>query len=706
MALLVVLALVGAAGVPRLTLDPQAPFQLPADHPTAVATQTVRDATGGDDVVLVALYGDQSLLAPDGVAAIEAIREALAGVPALEGVRAVTTAPLLATRDGLLTAETPLLPTPTDDAAARVLADPFTVGPLIGADGTIAIIPGWIRRDGAGPALVAQATQALADAETRATPAGAAVSKAVNEARLAVVLSQEEGPPDAAVARRLTALASADGPAAALVAEWLATATSMADDPASAALTQVRQALTAVPLPDGVQATVLGAPAVAEAAEAAFPLAVGLLLVGLALAGALAAGLMGSVAHGARAAAGVGLAALLAAGLMGWAGVPLHGVSALAIVAAAGLAGLLGAAGEGSLRPIAVAGLPTLGVCLGMSAVEGALLAGLAGAASGVVVGGTLARLGAPLRPEGRSIGGPSALMSPALQAAAVLALGCAASLVRPVGLDPARLLDARDPVGAAVSALDARAGMGAPAQLVFTGVGDRPMAAPEALATLQAAQAALSADEAVRATVSWADFLGAIHQLVSGEQGLPADAALVDQYLLLFGRPDATRPLVATDLSVGSGLVRLAPGQAAALARLTRVLDDSPVALGGEAVVIAVASERTARAAGAGLLLCILLALGLTLRQQREALDDLLFTATAVIAGAAAAAWWAHALTLEALLAGALIFGAARSPGSPPAALLLGGLLAMLSPVVPIASLGLGLAAGGATLLGLRALR
>ena len=707
--LLALLALLGAAGLVRLTIAPAAPYRLPPEHPVERATLALREATGGDDVLLVAVFAERSLLDEQGVRAIEAIREGMASTSALEGVRAVTTAPLLAIRDGVLSAETPLLPTPSSDAAERVLADRFAVGPLVGETGRVALIPGWIRRLDASAALVARATNALKDPALRATEAGGAVSRAVNEARLAALLGGGGDSPDTAVAAALRGLA-AGGVAAELVSGWEQAAERAAADPAGEALGQVRQAVGAVVLPDGLRAVVLGAPAVTEAVAEAFPVGVALLLLGLALGAGLASGRShDGLGPGVRASGAAVIAALITAGVMGWAGAPLHGVTALGPVLAAALAGVLAGAARDARLQTPVGVLPLLGLAVGMMPVEGGLTAGLAGVTAGALVGVLVRSVEGTPRAVSPGPGGPRAIWSPAAHGALILALGCGASLVRPVGLDPGRLLDGRHAVGAATAALDADAGMAAPAQLVLVGEGDRAMAAPASLRALRDAQGILEAAEGVRGTVSWADFVGSIHELVgqAAPASLPEDPALVDQYLLLFGRPDATRPLVAPDLSVGSGLVRLEPGQGARLARLAGLLDGSPVSLAGEATRIAVASRRTVRVAAGGLLVGLLLAalLAVGVDRSRGALEDLLVTTSACLVAAATAAWWANTVSLEALAAAGLVFVAGRA--LPRAGLaLLGAGLAALSPVVPLAALGLGVAAGGAALLGLRALR
>lgn len=705
LAALVLLAVAGASGALRLVLDADAPFRLPDDHPVEQATVALQAATGGDDVVLVALYGGD-VLSADGVAAIEAVRAGLAASASLDGVRAVTQAPILAVRDGLLTVETPLVPTPADGARDRVLADRFAVGPLVGEDGTVALIPGWIRRQEAGPALVARATAALKDAELRATPAGAAVTKAVNDARLAVVLGNAEGPADAAVEAALRTLAT-EGPAVALVGQWLQAAEAAATDPEGAALADARAALAAVTLPAGLHAEVLGAPAVAAAAAEAFPQGVALLLIGLCVFAGLAAAVNpGGALAALRSVVAVSLGALAAAGGLGWLGAPLHGVTALAPIIAGAVAGLLASGGPRPVPVVAASVLPLLGLGIALSPVDGGLRAGLLAVGAGVLVGVLLWRGddSAPL--DVGTTAAPKELVSPVLQAGLVLAVGCGAALIQPAGLDPARLLDARHPVGAATAALDTAAGMGAPAQLVLTGDGERPMAAPSALAELRAAQDALEAQEGVRSTVSWADCMAAIHERVSGAApgALPDEPALVDQYLLLFGRPDATRPLVSRDLAVGSGLVRLQPGEGARLASLARTLP-GPVRLGGQAVRIATAAERTAHRAAVGLLIGLALAMALVVRS-RPTPEVVVSTVAACLAAAAATSWWAGALSLEALVAAGLVFAAGQGTHARSGALFLGAALAMLSPVVPMASLGLGLAAGAAALLALRALR
>ncbi len=681
-ALLLVVAL-AAAGLPRLVVDPLAPFRLPGGDPVEIADRALRASTGGDDLVALVVWDERGPLDAAGIGAVDALLEALLAEPALVRSRAVTRAPILSGAEGVLTAVTPLHPTPAPDdleAALRtVLADPFAVGALVTPDGSMAMLPSWIARAPADEALVAIAGKALADPAVRATEDGRACGQAVDQARLAVVLGDAAGPADAEVGRRLEALAEAGN---ALAAGWARRAKELADDPEGQALEAVRRASTSVALPDGLTVAVLGEAALRDELAERFPLGVGVLVAGL-LIGLLAAGAGASRWRGPLLAT-AGVTAV--AGGMGWAGAPLHGQTALMLPLAALLPGASAGGGATTWRT-ALAVAPLVGLGAALTGTPGALAGALL--AAGAVLG---AGLLAPSAPEARQ-SGPR---EPASRAALlVLAAGLALSGSRPLGLNPARQLDGRSELGRVTAALD-RFGMGAPAQIALLGDAPRALALPAGLEALARGQSALQADRSVLATVSWADFVARLHGVVSGGTGLPDDAALVDQYLLLFGRPDDVRPLVAPDFRVGGGILRLRAGEGAALGRLAGPVGDTGAIVTGGAARVARAGWLAARRAGLGAALAAVLAallLAFVGGGRTRALSGL--AAAAVAVGACGA--WVGAVGVEAALAGAGAW--CLTLQAPPRGRLagLGGLCALLSPVCAVAGFGLGLAAGAA---------
>ncbi len=681
------LALAAAAGLGRVTVEPDAPFVGESESPLEVADRALRATTGGDDLVVVVLRDSRGPMGPDSVAAVDGVYEALTAEPALARSRSFTRAPILASDEGMITASTPLHPLPSGpafaSARARVLADPFAGGTLVTPDGTLALLPSWIHRPSPDDALVGIASAALQDEAIRATDEGKAARQAIDAARLAVVLGDRAGPADVEVARRLRELAEGDN---ALVRGWLDQVSALVDDPESAALEAARRALVSVTLPAGVHGGVLGEAAVRGELAAAFPLAVALALAGILLGLGGVLGVAEGVAAAARATLAGGIGAAAVAGGLGWVGAPMHSWTALAPIAGAALAGLA-ASQSPSVNRILGALMPVGGLALGLRHGPGATAAWLL-----VVV----VTLGAAALPTGRSPGRPLDRMPvasrPWMGACGLTLVALSVVVPRPLGMDPGRQLRRSHPIGSLMAALDAY-GMATPAQIALEGEGARALARPEALRTLRSAQDELEAREEVAGTVSWADFVAALHAAGSGADGLPGDPALVDQYLLLFGRPDEVRPLVAEDLSVGGGILRLAPGQGARLGPLA-----GPV---GEGVLITGGAARVARAGWLAARGALWAVLGLMLGFGWLAVRDRGVTETG-LAGAAGSAGAlavcslaAGSLGVEAFVAGAIVWAMTLLGGGRAALVGVGAALALMSPVVIVGSLGLGVASG-----------
>ena len=665
-------ALVLGAGIPRLVVDPAAPFALPEDDPVRVATEAMTAATGGDDVVLVALYRPEGLLDGPGITAIEALRERLEREPGLERVRAVHRTPLLSNEGGVISAVTPLWPVPEgvelEAARARVLADPFAVRSLVGPEGRVAVLPAWVKRASAETLLASIAAKELKDEAVRTTPAGMAAKGVVEAARLAVALGDEEGPADAVIAKRLLALD--ENP---LVRSWQDQAELTARDPSAAALAGARRALAGVELPPGARGAVLGQAAVEDVAGKAFPLGVGVAL--MAILGALTVLGLARGGDGLRPALLGTVAAVAVFGALGWSGGPLHGLTGLLPLGAVLVAGL------GTRRvplPVVLAAVaPLAGLALGARA-PGLLVGLLVLVALGIAAGVTAPDGARDLVPRSRAA------------ALVMAALGLLALALTPLGMDPSAVLGEGVPEGALTARLQDAGGMAAPASLVLVGDGPGALARPESLQALADAQGALAEEDGAAASTTWADFLARLHGAVSGgEVGLPPSEALVDQYLLLFGRPEETRPLVASDRSVGGGFLWLEEGQGARLGALSGLVDGGPVVVAGAAASLARAARLEARSAalfgGVGLLLGVILLL--------VGGRDPLVPLAAALCGAAVTALLAGAGGWEACFVGACGFGLA---GASPRTLRLagvGGAAALASPVLGLLATGAGLA-------------
>lgn len=675
--------LVAAGGLLRLEVDPQAGLSLDPQDPVESADRTLRTATGSDDVVAVVLRRSQGSLGAADFAAVDAVFTALVTEPSLTRTRAVTRAPVLGGESGVLTATTPLHPLPTADgfdaALGTVLADRFSVGTMISPDGTLTVLPSWVRREAAETLLVGIGSKALQDEATRTSEHGAQAKRAIDEGRLAVLLGDAAGPADAEVGRRLSALAEQGN---SLARSWAVQAHELASEPDAAAFSAASRALAGVSLPSGLVGTVIGASAVESALSEAYPLAIGLLVAGLLL-GVCLAGWRDSRSL-TPALVSLGAAGFVAGG-MGWLGVPMHGTTALLPAMAVLLSGAAAAGTTPALRTgmamtpliaLALTSAPTPGLSQGLLLCVAAVLG----------AGFAVTHPSAPEPTTG----------SPGLRSALVAGLVGAAVLgSQPVGLHPGGLLDRRAPLGQAMAALDAF-GMATPAQLAFDGGEARALARPEHLATLAAAQRSLEANRAVLATVSWADFVQALHHAVSGAHELPSDPALVDQYLLLFGRPDDVRPLVAPDFRTAGGLVRLAPGAGARLGALAGPVADGPVVLTGAAARVSragwLASRRALAGGGAGIVfaLCVLGAFFGGVHRRSAAIG----AASAVVA-AAIAAGWAGAVGVEAALAACTVWALCIVGIRPAVWAGVGAAAAVVSPVVPVAAFGLGLAGG-----------
>jgi len=661
-----------AAGLPRLQLDGEASLRLPDDDPIRQRTAQVEAATGGDRL-LALVARDPQLFSAEGLARVAAARAVLESAPGVARVASLDTFSVPAEVDGAVTGRSPLpapgAATPATWAAARreFTADPLALGALISPDGRTTAVVGWVDERSGDATLVATVQRALS---AQPGPAEAeAVRKAIGDARLAVILGQTEGPPDAAAARAIRALSSPP---------WLTAAAAAAleeeRDPMGAALAALQEA----ELPPGWG---IAGPRATEAVLARrLPVA-----TGQALAGLLAVfGLVLAASGGRR--VSPSLAAPVAAfggclGASGWLGLALGPLPVAAGLAAAATAVVVD-------RGHPVAALPLLGALVGSGwAPAGPALA--AAAAAGLTSAWLLAgrELTVPEPPTPRATAG---------LAAATLALVAGfAAATTPLGQDAATLIDRRTAEGLATARLaDAGAAPGAVAVLH-----GEPGAAldPAALAGLRVLQDRLELDEAVLGTASWADLLARIREAVVEEAGLPGTAEEAEQLLLVFDRPEATRPLVALDRSLAVARLRLAPGGGAHLARLAEAVPG----LAGGGVEIAVAAARRTRGMLWGLVVGALFAVGL----RRERSPALRGAAGAAVAAATAGAW-AGTLGPEGCLAAAVAGGAGLVGGGRWLAVAAVGLLPLgLHPWVPGQGMLIGLGAAAVALVALERL-
>ncbi len=698
------LALLASAGMGRLTLDGDAPWTLPPDDPLVAANARLNAETGGDDLLAAVVVdrrgGAFGLLDDEGVAALDAVRRAVADTPGLVRARSLLTAPLVDSRDGTLTASTPLAPPPSDPegwAVARrmVHADPF-VKQLLSGDGRVASTVGWIDRGSRDAILVRTVDRALRTGSLR-PEAAAEARELVSAARLAVALGDAQGPPDAAVARALGASPR--------VAELglLEAAEAQAADPAGVALQGLQARLDALELPAGVRVSVAGPRASEDALERETPRAVRLaLLAVLATAGLAGARIRRRPAEGLAAVVGGALAFGGVLGLCGWLGLGLHPwLAILALLVAAWTASLV-VAGRGQEWRLAPAVAAPAGLVLTFGGGPGVAAAGAGGLALGLALAAAFA---GPAEPRPPRRGG-----WPWLVALLVATVALSGVVSRPLGLDPARMLSPRHPVGAATEALARGTGTAPGAFVLYEGGASRAVARPSSLSAIAALQQALLADEAVAGTASWVDLVAGLHRAVAGPDAgpLPTDPALVEQYLLLFGRPAETRALASADLDLAVVLLRLAPGGGARLAALSDRFpagDDAATLVGQSVAMARAGRDRSVRAAW-GLLAGLAILVG-SLARRSAGLAVVAASCGAVALAVAAVA--GGSVGVPALLAGGVVAGGSvatlsgasgRVAGAP--ILALAALAASPVTMFSIVALGVGAGLGAAVVVGI----
>lgn len=693
-----------AVGLPRLTVDGARAFALPPGHALPALNDQLDAATGGDDVIVLvtwpdALPAEGTGLHPAVVARTVAIADALVGLPSLRRTADPFSAPLVVEADGAVTTITPFAPPPEwgteawTAASEAVLKSPFVGGQLVAHDGSLAVVVAWIERGSLDERLAGGAASALGDPEFRGTPEGLALQQLVNRARLAVALGEATDPASTVVAGRLRDLAGGgDAPGSSRAKEIVAAAEAAHADPEAAAHADLDAAIASLPVIEGATTALVSAKLFEDTLGGIVPRAVQKGLVGMSFMLFVVVGWMRK-SPGPTLTAGLVPPVAVAAtfGLFGLAGIPLT----VPVV----LAGLVGGAWAGWLAAAAASGTPApVGSHIILAVAALAWGAGLTDSGTGfapnlaVLIGSIVGvAVGPLLVPETPPAPPARSTWRWLPYVAAFLILGGVRLVLGlPVGLDAGGLVSYSHSVGSASAALASTTGTSPAAFVVYRGE-PGSAARPGALQALRLAQDSLRVEEAVRSSTSWADFVGTLHSMVSGARPgeLPSDPALVDQYLLTFGRSDHLDPIRSPDLSVATATVRLQPRGGAHLGRLAEALpaEGEAVSLAGEAVAVSLAGRRSARrmlqvgAVVFALIVVLLIALP-SVSGPRDLLGE--------------------ALGLGAVGAVALIVGAAGIAGaitpSAVAAALMAIAFAAAGRALPLAAVG----AGSAVLLGL----
>ncbi len=673
--------LIGLFGLGGLHEDGAQAFRLEHDSPLVQLNAALVEKTGGDRLVLAMLRNEAGLLDEAGVAAIEQVRGIMAATPGITRVQAVHVVPLLESVDGTVKAVTPLSPPPADSAGwaaarSRVLNDPLLRDQLISADGKSALVVGWVQPIEEAEVLAAEAQHALRNETFRSSPAGQRIQQQINAARMAVALGEVSTSPQAEVGRRLSALLTEGGPGSAELARWQSLAEQLQHDPDAAVLSSLEAAVAEL-APAGGTRVRLFSPRMlqdgyADAFRDTMVAFVAVLLLTLLWFVARRRGLL---------AAGVAtlLCALcMAASLGGGAllGLQLHPLTALAA-----LSGGLWLAVLLLLRPpsrslrlltAAVLGAPILLALPGGPALNDLRLC----AAVSWVLAVLLAELWAELPFAERSDQDPpSALYQQLAQLSVpwawlvVLCCSLALLLSKPIGLDVGRLVGAQVEVGETCVLLGRHFGAAPGAFLVLSGSDPNTATQPASLRALADAQQQLSRHPAVRSVVSWSDFVSVLHGAVAGAEAgtLPSEASLVEQYLLLFDRPEISRMLVSEDRSMAVAVVRTALRGGAELGHLEQFLPAGAAqpALAGEAVAMSLSVRRQAQGLALGAVLAALLLVAVLLRlRSRGATAGLRGGSLAVPVSAAslclaAAAYIAGAIGAAGVVAAGWVLGA-----------------------------------------------
>jgi len=665
---LLTLSAIAASGLGALEQDGPAAFALADDHPVSVATELLESKTAGEDLLVVVVekkpVGSHGLIDPEGVAVLESVTAVLESMPEFDVVRSVVNASIVTEVDGAMTAATPLRPPPESiaswsEARSVVLSDPFTQGQLVGPEGQVAAAIAWRWRGGADAGLVRRLNFALKDESFRESAAGTQLQEIVNEVRMAIAFGDLPGPDDVEIAKRLSTLEEPGAEIEELLSQWRLEH-GADDDDVIAALRVRLSELESAASDAGIRLGLAGKPVTEAALTRHFPpsvaralgaLALLALLVGFSLRRrpltALAAGAVAPVVLG------------VCFGLYGATGVPLHPLTAcLAFLAAWwaltwGVGRTEGAEGH----PLGLL-LWVLPLCAGASAaltLEGGAVAGcIAELVAVLAVVALFPRPPSPAPTVSEASPVPGLVVSGLVLMLAVVVLA-----PRGVGVDPSRLLASSSEAGWPAQRLAETMGTVPAAYLVAESAdsGDRPFAAPRRIAALRETEEVLRANEVIAGSLGWSDFVASLHRAVSKDEttDLPQSGDAVEQYLLLFARPEETTALVSTELDVTSTILRSVDGMGAKLASLDVPPEREGVrfSLAGAALAMMVSARDQVRRAGWALAALGLFALALPVPRggRNQRLPRLLGTLAAAAAGLAGASVLEGAVTPVALL-------------------------------------------------------
>ncbi len=567
-----------AIGLITLKADPGAGFRLEVGDGIPTAAVQLREETGGDEVFTVLLHHPNGLMNAAGVSAIKSVHGRLQTLPEVAAVESVWGLSLPGGASGAFGAVRPLEPAPSgSDAWASVdsllRGHPLVAGSLLSSNGRLARVVVWPRREGVDAGALRRASSAADSGPLAGTDVGAAVQAAVGEARMAVALGEAEGPPDRA------AWSALDG----LVAEWpdlgprLQSWREAAELAAGAPLLTARPALIGalddLSVGTGIAVLPLSQGLVQDAVEAA---ARGSLKWFLAAFGALVflVGLFGRrpllETLGLLGLPLIGCAAGL--GLSSWLGGTLHATSALAIplVVLAAWAWLCcrphSRVTRGFWVTLALAGLPLM-VWPAPGPIDDLRLALFGGwIASWLVLTAFAGHQAHRFHtPEDPALAGSLRWvgLGGGLRTFAVLGLSAALGLLLvwllPFGLDPARALVGDSEVAQALQHSEREFGSG-PLLLRLEAEEGTTLQGDAGLGSLHRLEDHLASLPFVLATQSLRTVLTELHRAVSGVPGaeFPDEGPLAEQYLFLFGRPQALRPFVGPGGVAGAIHVQL----------------------------------------------------------------------------------------------------------------------------------------------------
>jgi len=624
--LLLVLSATAASGLNKLSSNSGGIDRLPPEHPVAQATQVLDDQTLGDDVLVVVVHSEdghpQGVLRAGALAPLEAIQSAMEALPGLVEVRSALNVPVLAERDGALTAVTPLRPAPDTVeswATARTLLteDSFVRASFLGEAATTTALVGWLWSGDLDEWLARNAAFALKDEEFRAGELGRALQAEVNQARLAVAMGDVEGPAGVEIARRLRSLATTDVRAGALLRQWEETAAEPSGEAIAGLqerLTEEQGALRAA----GLRAALVGPTVLQTRLQSLYRSSLLRGLAALALfAGLVTWGLRRSVGPSLLAAAAAPVSFVVSMGLFGFLGLAVHPISVSCALLAGWWALTFGTGrAEGAGDDALSFALWTLPLGAGAFSMLG--YAGGGTASLAIILVAVLPALALFLPREQRSLPANVLNRRPALVAAGFALAGFSFLFAVGVGVDPSRLLANSEDAGWASTLLDEELGTMPPAFLVadYRGGEPRSLTNPKVVQALSSLEENTLAqlESSMRSIVGWPEFITKIDRGLGGEGGIPDDPATIQQYLLMFHRDEDTRAIASSDLEVAVSVLSLHSGGGPAVAKKAAALarSDGSSGLAGDALEMMLASRLAVQRGVAGVLALLVLFVGL----------------------------------------------------------------------------------------------